>query len=207
MKTLVLFIAVFLLALPSVQSQATQENELFWYVKEEPLYFFKQTDVFSFRIESRLQYKNNFSVDVVDTIIFRPSGKTYNLVLFSTKSSASERNAVINTIKSDPDFEREHPSFTLKPELPQSKDKWCIVLDELLIRYKLSTSEAQIDSFVKYRDLILVHTSPLDLHSYFGYDIGDVGGERDAIELAKDIFLNDSIIQECHPGRGEFINR
>ena len=205
MKKQIFFFAVFLLILPSVHAQTTQETDLYWYVKGEQLHFFKQTDVFAFRLKSRSPYQNTFRPDVVDTVIFRTAGSTYNLLLFAPESSATDREAVINAIKSNPDFEREHNSITWKPELPHNKGQWVIALDKLLILYKLGTSEAQIDGFVKDRDLIL-YGAPPDLHSFFVYYMGDLEGERDPIDLAKDIFLNESIVRECHPARSEIIN-
>ena len=80
------------------------------------------------------------------------------------------------------------------------------MLDHLIVRFKLSTTREQISDFETNNDLIRTNTprATHGLEGHYTYIIGDASGERDPIDVAKTLYLNNSILRDCYAGRGEF---
>ncbi|MCH8331504.1 MAG: SBBP repeat-containing protein, partial [Bacteroidetes bacterium] len=198
-------------------------DSLFYYVNGTKKHFFKQPDVYAFRVNDSTLYTDSLSVEIIDSIIHRGDTlRGYNIVYFSKKSNLCDRERMIDSIEADSNFQRSFPIVTESPYLfatmPDSNrvdsnftirspnDIWSLSLDRLLVKFKTGTSAGKIDTFTSDWSLTLRYSPPddLGLNGFYNYFIDS--NAADPIVLANDIFEQDSsFVRESHPSFGEVI--
>lgn len=164
--------------------------------------WYSQDDVFAFKTfnDVRIVYPN---LPGVISVAQEKNWDGLHICRFHPGLPQSIRDAAINTLKNNPDFECVYDAVTPFPNREQVDDKWRVINQHLLVTfYDPGLSQAAVDSFMTRWSLALVSGPPsiLPAEARWPYIFEnkhiDRCDDRKTIDIVRDIMIEDSALVE-----------
>ncbi|MCH7535191.1 MAG: S8 family serine peptidase, partial [Bacteroidetes bacterium] len=166
-----------------------------WYRYGEEIFWERQQDVFAFRLTDGQEFIKPTDMVNVDSTTFHSSfSRQLNEVRFPQSSIEAEREAVRNSIRNLPNFDREVQSITQNPGLDNSAEKFYNLTDLVGVFFDDPfISLAEVQTFASDHN-VTIHREPSanlapGTHRYYEFKVDEFEFSSD---IARSMWLEDS---------------
>lgn len=162
--------------------------------------WYKQQDVFAFRMINGLPYTGSFDQNIVESVDHKSNTyRRINEMHFKPTATPVQKQTERNKARNKPNFECEFLVITKQPNLDKTYNKWHSTNDMVMVTFRdPNISMSEIQQFKIKHDLILDYKPsnklPLEMRTTYIFRLGPTkcGSQKDAITTAKEIFEQDS---------------